>query len=119
MAKSNISPRNIIEKIWDAHVIKQSEGHPAVVAIDFMLVHEVTSAQAFQMLEERNLTISDTSRLLATIDHSIPTSQNRHEIADEAARTQVEKLRSNCKKYGIPFHDFDSGSQGIVHVIGP
>jgi 3-isopropylmalate/(R)-2-methylmalate dehydratase large subunit len=119
MINAKNTPRNIIEKIWDAHVIKEVEGHPAVVAIDFMLLHEVTSAQAFQMLEKRNLAISDPSRLLATIDHSIPTRQNRHEIYDEAARTQVEKLRSNCKKYGIPFHDFDSGTQGIVHVIGP
>jgi 3-isopropylmalate/(R)-2-methylmalate dehydratase large subunit len=112
-------PRNIIDKIWDAHVIKQVEGHPAVLAIDFMLLHEVTSAQAFEMMEQRCLSIAEPSRLLATIDHSIPTRQNRHEIYDEAARIQVEKLRSNCQKYGIPFHDFDSGTQGIVHVIGP
>jgi 3-isopropylmalate/(R)-2-methylmalate dehydratase large subunit len=119
MTNTKNAPRNIIEKIWDAHVIKQVDGHPAVLAIDFMLLHEVTSAQAFQMLEQRHLSIFDPSRLLATIDHSIPTRQNRHEIYDEAARIQVEKLRSNCLKYGIPFHDFDSGSQGIVHVIGP
>jgi 3-isopropylmalate/(R)-2-methylmalate dehydratase large subunit len=119
MSNAKNTAKNIIEKIWDAHVIRQSEGHPAIVAIDFMLLHEVTSAQAFQMLEKRNLGVSDPSRLLATIDHSIPTRQNRHEIYDEAARTQVEKLRSNCQKYGIPFHDFDSGTQGIVHVIGP
>lgn len=119
MATAKITARNIIDKIWDAHVVKQVEGHPAILAIDFMLLHEVTSAQAFQMLEQRHLTIFDPSRLLATIDHSIPTRQNRHEIYDEAARIQVEKLRSNCKNYGIPFHDFDSGTQGIVHVIGP
>jgi 3-isopropylmalate/(R)-2-methylmalate dehydratase large subunit len=120
IAKSrNNRPRNIIEKIWDSHLIKQLDGHPAVLAIDLMLIHEVTSAQAFQMLEERQLSVFDPSRLLATIDHSIPTRDNRYEIYDEMARVQVDKLRENCKKYGIPFCDFDSGSQGIVHVIGP
>ena len=43
-------PENIIEKIWDAHVVPES-GHPAVFAIDLMLLHEVTSAQAFDDLE--------------------------------------------------------------------
>jgi 3-isopropylmalate/(R)-2-methylmalate dehydratase large subunit len=113
------SCRNIIEKIWDAHLVKQKEGHPAVFAVDLMLLHEVTSAQAFEALAQRNLKVANPERLLATIDHSIPTRDNREEIYDEAARIQVEALRANCKKHGIPFHDFDSGTQGIVHVIGP
>jgi 3-isopropylmalate/(R)-2-methylmalate dehydratase large subunit len=117
--KSQSQPRNIVEKIWDSHLIKQLDGHPAVLAVDLMLIHEVTSAQAFQMLEERKLKVYDPGRLLATIDHSIPTRDNRYEIYDDEARAQVEALRANCKKHGIPFQDFDSGSQGIVHVIGP
>jgi 3-isopropylmalate/(R)-2-methylmalate dehydratase large subunit len=113
-----VKPQNIVEKIWDAHVVKQLDGHPAVFAIDLMLLHEVTSAQAFQTLEEKGLPVFDPSKLLATIDHSIPTRQNRWEIYDDMARTQVETLRNNCKKHGIPFLDFDKG-QGIVHVVGP
>lgn len=116
---SKILAKNIVEKIWDAHVAKQMEGHPAVFAIDLMLIHEVTSAQAFQTLADKNLPVFDARGLLATIDHSIPTRENRHEIYDEAARLQVETLRRNCKKYGITFFDFDSGKQGIVHVVGP
>ncbi len=111
--------RNIVEKIWDAHVVVQKDGHPAVFAIDLMLLHEVTSAQAFQTIEARNLKVSSPERLLATIDHSIPTRVNRYEIYDQAARTQVETLRSNCLRHGIAFFDYDSGNQGIVHVIGP
>jgi 3-isopropylmalate/(R)-2-methylmalate dehydratase large subunit len=110
--------QNIVEKIWNAHVVSQEEGHPAVFAIDLMLLHEVTSAQAFQTLEAKKLPVFDASRLLATIDHSIPTRTNRWEIYDEAARTQVETLRRNCERHGIRFLDFDGG-QGIVHVVGP
>jgi 3-isopropylmalate/(R)-2-methylmalate dehydratase large subunit len=112
-------PRNIIEKIWDEHLVKQMEGHPAVFSIDLMLLHEVTSAQAFASLEQRKLKVAYPERLMATIDHSTPTRANRQEIYDEEARKQVEALRENCRKHGIPFHDFDSGTQGIVHVIGP
>jgi 3-isopropylmalate/(R)-2-methylmalate dehydratase large subunit len=112
-------PKNIIEKIWESHIVEQREGHPAVFAIDLMLIHEVTSAQAFQTLRDKNLPVFDTSRLLATLDHSIPTRKNRFVIYDTAAKNQVETLRRNCAEYGIPIYDFDSGRQGIVHVIGP
>jgi 3-isopropylmalate/(R)-2-methylmalate dehydratase large subunit len=111
--------RNIIEKIWDAHVISQKAGHPAIVAIDFTLLHEVTSAQAFHTLEERGIPVRHPERCLATIDHSVPTRPNRREIFDLAAKDQVELLRTNTKKHGITFFDFDSQHQGIVHVIGP
>ena len=111
--------RNIIEKIWDAHTIKQLPGHPAIFAIDFMLIHEVTSAQAFQMLKQKELPVWNTKRFLATLDHSIPTRKNRLQIFDEAARIQVETLRDNAIHHQIPLYDFDSGQQGIVHVVGP
>lgn len=114
-----VKPKNIVDKIWESHVVSQKEGHPSIFAVDLMLLHEVTSAQAFQTIEARNLAVRNPERLLATIDHSIPTRQNRLEIYDEAARAQVQMLRENCKRHNIPFMDFDSGSQGIVHVIGP
>lgn len=110
--------KNIVEKIWDSHVITQLQGHPAVLAIDFMLIHEVTSAQAFQALRDKDLDVFDRGRLLATLDHSIPTRPNRLEIYDDAARKQVETLRKNCADFGVPIADYDHG-QGIVHVIGP
>ena len=111
--------KNIIEKIWDQHVVKKIEGHPAVLAIDFMLMHEVTSSQAFQTIEEKSLKVFDTSRILATLDHSIPTRKNRLEIYDDQAKKQVEELRKNVATHNIPVLDFESGGQGIVHVIGP
>ncbi len=111
--------RNIIEKIWDAHLVLEHPGHPDILAIDLMLIHEVTSAQAFQMLREKNLKVNDCGKMLATLDHSIPTRKNRLEIYDQSAKIQVETLRTNCKDFGIPLCDYDSGRQGVVHVIGP
>ncbi len=111
--------KNIIDKIWHNHVIQQKQGHPAILAIDFCLVHEVTSAQAFSTLASKNLGVFDNNSLLATVDHSIPTRSNRHQIFDEMAKAQVQKLRDNCQKFNVPFYDMDSNHQGIVHVIGP
>ena len=111
--------QNIIDKIWKAHIIKQSAGHPAILGIDFCLVHEVTSAQAFDTLRAKSLPVFDTTSLLATVDHSIPTRKNRHQIFDESAKAQVQKLRDNCQEFNVPFYDMDSSHQGIVHVVGP
>lgn len=111
--------KNIINKIWEAHVVERSEGSPDVFFIDLQLLHEVTSPQAFSALEaeEKNLAFAHRNR--ATIDHSIPTDEARASWGDEAAKLQVEKLRHNCEKFGVNLYDCGSGSQGIVHVIGP
>jgi len=110
---------NIVEKIWQQHVVRAQAGFPDVLAIDFALLHEVTSAQAFKMIEEQGLKIHDPNAFLATIDHSIPTRKNRHEIYDLTAKNQIELLRNNCLNRGIPIGDVGSQKQGIVHVIGP
>ena len=115
-------PKTVIDKVWDLHAIPapaEAHGAPAILTIDFMLLHEVTSIQAFRLLKERGIPIYDRSRLAATLDHSIPTRKNRFQIFDDAARTQVEALREVCKHENITLFDFDSGKQGIVHVIGP
>jgi 3-isopropylmalate/(R)-2-methylmalate dehydratase large subunit len=57
---------------------------------------------------------------MATLDHSIPTTDTRLQIIpDEIARKQVDQLRINCKEFGVPLADLGSIDQGIVHVIGP
>ncbi len=112
-------PKNIIEKIWDAHIHKQRKGHPVVLTIDKLLLHEVTSAQAFAELRRRKLTVRHPERIIATLDHSIPTTSDRNNIVDINAKLQVETLRNNTKEFGIQLYDFDSGHQGIVHVTGP
>ena len=103
-----MSTKNIIEKIWERHVVSQQQGHPAIFAIDFTLLHEVTCAQSFQTIKERGLSLHDPKRCLATIDHSIPTRADRHIIYDMAAKKQVESLRENVRSFGIDFFDFDS-----------
>jgi 3-isopropylmalate/(R)-2-methylmalate dehydratase large subunit len=110
---------NIIDKIWHKHIVTSQTGFPDVFYIDRILLHEVTSAQAFAELEARNIQVRHKENILATIDHSIPTDKNRAHIADEIARKQVETLRQNCIKHDITLYDIESKHQGIVHVIGP
>ena len=95
------------------------KNHPAVLAIDKMLIHEVTSAQAFDELRRRALSVRYPTRVIATLDHSISTTKNRTVMTDEQAKIQIETLRKNTQAFGIKLYDFDSKHQGIVHVIGP
>jgi 3-isopropylmalate/(R)-2-methylmalate dehydratase large subunit len=111
--------RSIIDKIWDAHVVHQTEGHPAVFAIDLHLIHEVTSPQGFTLLSKQDIPFAQPERTFGTLDHAIPTRNNRHIIYDIKSKKQVNMFRDNVMHHAIPHVDFRSGYQGIVHMIGP
>lgn len=112
-------PRTIIQKLWDAHVVAEPEGAPALLFIDLHLVHEVTSPQAFAGLRARGLKVRRPDLTLGTCDHSTPTTPRSLPIIDPIARAQVEQFERNCTEFGIPHFGFRSERQGIVHVIGP
>ncbi len=111
--------RTIIEKIWDAHVVTEVPGAPALLYIDLHLVHEVTSPQAFEGLRRRGLRVRRPDRTLATADHNVPTLEPRLPIADPVSAQQVAQLEANCREFGIPCYSVGHERQGIVHVIGP
>jgi 3-isopropylmalate/(R)-2-methylmalate dehydratase large subunit len=112
-------PRTIIEKIWDAHVVAEQPGAPALLYIDLHLVHEVTSPQAFDGLRRRGLKVRRPNLTLATADHNVPTYDRALPILDDVSKKQVEQLECNCAEFGIPCYGLGSERQGIVHVIGP
>src|SRR5881275_2606607 len=109
-------PKSLFEKIWDAH-----EVIPNLIWIDLHLVHEVTSAQAFDGLRLAGRCVRRTDRTLATADHNVPTDGSKvaAQIADHLSRVQVETLERNCAEFGVPIYSIGSEHQGIVHVIGP
>ncbi len=112
-------PRNIIQKLWDSHVVASPAGAPSLLFIDLHLVHEVTSAQAFDGLRARGLKVRRPDLTFATTDHSTPTTPRNLPIVDPIAKSQVEKLERNAQEFGIPYYGFLNDKQGIVHVIGP
>lgn len=111
--------KTLFDKIWDAHVVKSSEGHPDVVYIDRHFIHEVTSPQAFDGLRKRGVKVFNTSRTTATADHNVPTKNQHLPIKEALSRHQVETLRKNCNEFGVSLYDLGHPFQGIVHIIGP
>ena len=109
-------PKTMFDKIWTAHEVDDG-----LIYIDLHLVHEVTSAQAFEGLRMAGRTVRRPDKTVATADHNVPTDGTAvaRMIADELSRKQVEALERNCEEFGVPIYSLGSERQGIVHVIGP
>ena len=112
-------PRTMFEKIWDAHVVHQEPGKPALIYIDLHLVHEVTSPQAFEGLRLAGRGVRRPDLTIATVDHNVPTWERSRPSTDPIAVQQMETLDENARRYELPYYDIHSEGQGIVHVIGP
>ena len=110
-------PSTLFEKLWERHVVREEPGEPALLYVDLHLVHEVTSAQAFEGLRLAGRPVRRPELTLATMDHNVPTLPGP--ITDDLARAQLDALRANCAEFGITLHATGSGHEGIVHVIGP
>ena len=109
----------MFEKIWDQHVVLEPEGQQTILYIDLHLVHEVTSAQAFEGLRLAGRQVRRTERTVATADHNVPTTSRALPIADPISKQQVDTLRNNCQEFGIRYYDLNDPQQGVVHIIGP
>ena len=94
-------------------------GAPDLLYVDLHLLHEVTSAQAFEGLKVAGRTVRRPDLCMATVDHNIPTTDRSLPVLDSIARVQMEVLRENAQSHGIRLFDVDDERQGIVHVIGP
>jgi 3-isopropylmalate/(R)-2-methylmalate dehydratase large subunit len=119
-----MSAGTLFDKVWAAHeVVAEAPGTPAVLYIDLHLIHEVTSPQAFSLLESLGLPVRRPERTLATMDHSTPTTTEQVfgnvPIKVDAAAKQVRQLERNAEKFGIELFGMRDARRGIVHVISP
>jgi len=99
--------------------VHSDPGAPDLLYVDLHLLHEVTSAQAFEGLKVAGRTVRRPDLCVATVDHNIPTTDRSLPVLDSIARVQMEVLRENAQSHGIRLFDVDDERQGIVHVIGP
>jgi 3-isopropylmalate/(R)-2-methylmalate dehydratase large subunit len=112
-----LSARTLFEKIWEAHVVDERPDEPALLYVDLHLVHEVTSPQAFESLRLAGRKVRRPDLTIATMDHNVPTEPGP--IRDLIAKAQLDALARNCADFGVPLNATGSGSEGVVHVMGP
>jgi 3-isopropylmalate/(R)-2-methylmalate dehydratase large subunit len=111
--------KNLFEKVWEAHAVRDLPNGQTQLLIGTHLIHEVTSPQAFGMLREKGIPVKYPGRTFATVDHIVPTNELVEPYSDPLAQAMIVELRQNCAEHGITFFDTTTGHQGIVHIVGP
>jgi len=101
----------MLDKVWADHEIGDG-----LLYVDLHLVHEVTSAQAFEGLRLAGRRVRRPDRTLATADHNVATGPGE---PDELSRAHLEALDRNCAEFGVRLYALGHRRQGVVHVIGP
>ena len=111
--------KTLFDKVWDSHIVESIKNGPDIFLIDKHYIHEVTSPQALDELKRKNIKVFDPNKIVATVDHNVPTLNQHLPIKDELSKNQIEKLKLNCLEHDIDLFGLGNPNQGIVHVIGP
>ncbi|WP_448212020.1 3-isopropylmalate dehydratase large subunit [Colwellia sp. MEBiC06753] len=119
-----MNAQTLYDKLWALHQVEADADpiSPTLLYIDRHLVHEVTSAQAFEGLKLANRQLWRKQSILATPDHQVPTTDRAQGLAgftDDIALLQVKTLNDNCQQHDIKQFDINDQRQGIVHIVGP
>ena len=62
-------PKTLYDKVFEAHIVNQQDDGTVLLYIDRHLVHEVTSPQAFEGLENVGRKVRRPDCTLVTLDH--------------------------------------------------
>jgi 3-isopropylmalate/(R)-2-methylmalate dehydratase large subunit len=115
--------QTLYDKLWASHVVHVEDDGTALIYIDRHLVHEVTSAQAYEGLRVAGRKPWRVDSVMATADHNTPTTnweEGIEGVRDPFARLQIQTLDANMKEFGAKvYFPYLDKRQGIVHVIGP
>jgi len=114
-----MSKGTLYDKVWEEHKVTELPTGQDQLFVGLHLIHEVTSPQAFGMLQERGLEVAYPELTHATVDHIVPTADQSRPYNEDAAEEMMAELEENVRNAGIEFSDPTTGDQGIVHVIGP
>ena len=111
--------RTLYDKIWQSHSVSVLPTGQTQLFIGLHLIHEITTAPAFDMLRENGMDVPFRERTFATVDHIVPTDIRKRPFLDSEAEELIQALERNVEQFGVEFFGIDSMNQGIVHVIGP
>ncbi len=103
--------RSLFDKLWDAHVVEQLPGGNALVFMDLVVAHEITTPQGALAIErDFGDRLYAPERIVAMNDHVSPAK-------DAATAIQAQVVRTWAKRHGLRMHDV--GDNGICHVLVP
>ncbi|WP_371802224.1 3-isopropylmalate dehydratase large subunit [Candidatus Lokiarchaeum ossiferum] len=104
--------KTIAQKIFDAHLIDDRFGETAIIKLDRVFAHEITTPPAIKDLEQRGLdTVFDPTKIKAVIDHVTPSK-------DSLSAIQAQVMRDWARRQNIEDF-FDVGRNGVCHALFP
>ena len=109
--------RTLYDKLVDAHKVCDLPDGDMLVYVDFHIMNEYTSPQAFSGLDHKGLKVWRPEAHLSVVDHVNATRQR--DPHDAASKLLIDNLEANCRKHGIAFYGLGDPRQGIEHVVVP
>ena len=85
--------QTLLNKVWEAHKVRDLASGQTQLFIGLHLIHEVTSPQAFDMLRERGVKVKFPEHTFATVDHIVPTDLVERPFIDSLAEEILVALR--------------------------
>ena len=110
-------PRTLLDRLWDDHVIAELGDGASLLQVDRHVLHEVSSAAAFETLRRSGRAVAAPRQTYATQDHILSTRPGRSDASFAQGTEFIRFLRRNCGDYGITLFDVNDPRQGIVHVV--
>ena len=109
--------RTLYDKLVDAHKVCDLSDGDMLIYVDFHIMNEYTSPQAFSGLETKGLKVRHPEAHLAVVDHVNATRSV--EAPDAQSKLLIDNLESNCRKHNIAFYGLGDPRQGIEHIVVP
>ncbi len=109
--------RTLYDKLVDAHKVCDLPDGDMLIYVDFHIMNEYTSPQAFSGLDQKGLSVWRPEAHLSVVDHVNATRQR--DPHDDASKLLIDNLETNCNRHGIAFYGLGDRRQGIEHVVVP
>ncbi len=111
--------KSLLDKLWDAHVIRDLGDGWSLIHIDRHLLHDLSGPPALEQVERRALLVRHPGLVFATPDHAVSSAPGRSGDSYEPGGRLWHRLRAMTERSGIRMFDIGEEGQGIVHVMGP
>ena len=109
--------RTLYDKLVDAHKICDLPDGDMLIYVDFHIMNEYTSPQAFSGLESKGLKVWRPEAHLSVVDHVNATRSV--EAHDAQSKLLIDNLEKNCTTHEIAFYGLGDPRQGIEHIVVP
>jgi len=111
------SPRTLVQKIFDAHLIKALSGG-SLVQVDRMYLDE-SAYLCFDTLSAARLDVKTPNNMYVMVSHLAPTFEREKGPTDPEIKWIFEKLEEVSERFGVHVLRYNDNRQGIYHVVGP